>query len=240
MTRVTTVLLIACFSLMGCGNKGSTVGYDRDSEVIPLGTYSTLRPTVYYLPKVDLDTERCSSNDLRDVRGAQGQTLITVCEKTYKSCLMQGSCLLMRNGVSRLLNYAGSNRGVHRFNFTDRSVCPYGFGVKEICLDPYFSVAADLKYHKAGDVIFVSKLRGLPLPDGRTHDGYVVVRDTGENIVGRDRFDFFTGEIAYRDSKNTMARLGLSDKKNRFQYIKVDASIALRIRSKRLFPGIRK
>lgn len=240
MSNLLSILMIVLLAVAGCGNKDNVVGYDSNIEVTPQGgTYSSLRPTIYYLPRIDVNADSCSSNDLVDVRGARGQTIVTLCVKSYKTCLMQGTCLVVQNGIAQLLNYSGTQGGARFFTFTDRSICPFGFGVKKICLDPYFSVAADLSYHKAGDVIYVPKLRGVALPDGRTHDGYVIVRDTGGNIVGQDRFDFFTGDLNYKDPRNVFGTMGLASKKNRFQYTKVSADLAERIRKNRLFPRMR-
>lgn len=35
-----------------------------------------------------------------------------------------------------------------------------------MCLDPYFTVAADLNFYKLGDVIFVPQFVGEVMPDG--------------------------------------------------------------------------
>ena len=60
-----------------------------------------------------------------------------------------------------------------------------------MCLDPYYSVAADLDIYKLGTVVYVPSFVGVLLPSGVNHDGYFVVRDSGSSIKGYGRFDFF-------------------------------------------------
>ncbi len=66
------------------------------------------------------------------------------------------------------------------------------------CLMSYFSVAADPKYYKMGDIIYMRSLdKDIKLPNGRTvrHPGFLIVQDVGGAIKGPNRFDFFVGPI---------------------------------------------
>ncbi len=56
-------------------------------------------------------------------------------------------------------------------------------------------------------VLFIKETVGLPMPDGREHDGYWYASDTGGKIKG-DRIDLFTGEG--RASMAAMAKLNLA------------------------------
>lgn len=82
------------------------------------------------------------------------------------------------------------------------------------CLVPFFSVAGDIprKGHDGsyprGTIIEVPEMKGrkvcLP-PDGRTcinHPGLFMIQDTGEEITGPNRFDFFTGSYEQKDQQN--------------------------------------
>lgn len=138
-----------------------------------------------------------------------------------------------------VINYVKMGKdGRPLFVPVDENKCPWGYGVSQICLDPYFTVAADLQFHKAGEVIFVDKLKGVKLPTGETHDGFLIVRDRGGAIKGADRFDFYTGMIAYKDEKNPFTPLGFASKTNKMQYRKATSEEADRFRKERNFPGI--
>lgn len=91
------------------------------------------------------------------------------------------------------------------------------------CLEPLFSVAADLKQYRIGDIIcsddIAKKLANFALPlTSKRHPGCFVVQDTGGAFkgAGEGRFDFFTGTLA--ESKFNPFRKGgelgiLRDKK---------------------------
>ena len=65
------------------------------------------------------------------------------------------------------------------------------------CLMSYFSVAADPKHWRFGDIIYMRSLadKEITLPGGRKirHPGFLIVQDTGGAIKGANRFDFFIG-----------------------------------------------
>jgi len=87
------------------------------------------------------------------------------------------------------------------------------------CLLSYFSIAADLRYHRAGDIIEVPSLKGtrVRLPDsGQTisHPGFFIVHDTGAAIKGVNRFDFFTGTDNPSAKGNAFRQKKLGDKFN--------------------------
>ena len=91
--------------------------------------------------------------------------------------------------------------------------CTYGLGVDYLCLLPYHTIAADLSEHKVNDIIFVPRTKGLILPDGSTHNGIFVVRDTGGAFrgIGPQRVDFFIANES--DSSNVFKRAGFHHKK---------------------------
>lgn len=194
--------------------------------------------TIYYKPVILAeDPERCrQGEEIQDVRDPQGDLIMTLCESERKRCLMQGTCLIQLGGDEIVLNYSARVNNEYRFKVVNLTDCPYGFGVRGACLDPFFSVAADLKYFKHGDVIFVEVLKGVELPDGQIHDGYLIVRDTGGMIKGPHRFDLFTGYLNHLNPQNPFRELGLGDPKNRFKYRKVSGAEADAVRLARHFP----
>lgn len=201
---------------------------------------SGLIPTIYYKPTVHADKSKCAPSELKDLVSTTGKVLVTLCQKDYWHCLMQGSCFVYDQQKLNSYNYHSTKDGIALFVEVDLNKCPYGYGAQGYCLDPYFSIAADLSIHKMGDVFFVPRLEGAVLPNGEIHDGYVIVRDSGGKILGASRFDFFTGFLDHLNSKNTLAQLGFGDPKNRFEYYKLSEEEAEKIRSRRGYPGLKK
>lgn len=198
-----------------------------------------LIPTIYYKPTIHADKAKCAAAELKDILSTTGKTLTTLCQQDYWHCLMQGSCFVYDKQNLRSYNYHSTKNGVALFVEVDLNKCPYGYGAKGYCLDPYFSVAADLSIHKMGDVFFVPRLEGAILPTGEIHDGYVIVRDSGGKILGASRFDFFTGFLDHLNSKNTLAQLGFGDPKNRFEFYKLSDEEAQKVREQRGYPGLK-
>jgi 3D (Asp-Asp-Asp) domain-containing protein len=206
---------------------------DNVGDTLPLIT-----PTLYYKPVIELERMQCPASELRDLVNENDEVLMQLCAKEYNNCLLQGSCFVVTEGKTRAFNFTKNKDGINRFAEKYEARCPYGYGVRAICLDPFYTVAADPTFHQVGDVIFVPKLVGVDLPDSTKHTGYLVVRDVGGAILGENRFDFFTGFYGPYDRANSFSRLGLSDKKNKFGYQKMPEEIAKKVREHRRFPNI--
>lgn len=194
-----------------------------------------LVPTVYYQPIIEDDLSKCSGKPT-SIRNAAGAEMIRVCSSTFEKCMMQGSCVIRRGGVSRSFNVTSGSRGV--FAEVGEKQCEFGFGVRSICLDPFYTVAADLSFYKPGDVIFVPGLVGWPLPQGNKHSGFLVVRDRGGAIKGEHRFDFFSGTLHYLHPKNPFGQAKLSDRKTRMFYYQVRGPTAQKVLRSRAFPRL--
>lgn len=195
-------------------------------------------PTIYYKPVIYIEKESCASEDLRDLIDENDKVLISLCRKSYDNCLLQGSCYVVSGEKTRNFNVTNKKDGTYRFAEKKEHRCPYGYGVRALCLDPFYSIAADLTIHKVGDVIFVPRLVGLRLPNGLAHNGYLVIRDQGGAIIGENRFDFFTGFFGPYDKGNVFANFGLGDKNHRFGYQKANEEVAKMIRELRNYPNI--
>ncbi|MFP5519710.1 MAG: 3D domain-containing protein [Bdellovibrionia bacterium] len=218
-----------------------TTACAEEDEVQPAPA-ATLTPTVYYKPVIDHYTsyDRCAPEEFNPIRNREGEILFSLCEVDRRKCVVQGTCLIQIQEQEFLLNIDTKIDGEFRFKILKNTQCHFGMGVRNICLDPFYSVAADLKFHKPGDVLFIPALKGVKLPDETIHDGYVIVRDAGGGIVGEHRFDFFTGYFHYLHRKNPFYSLGLTNPEKRFQYEKVDSTLAEEIRKKRAYPKIPK
>lgn len=199
-----------------------------------------LSPALYFIPildvkRVDVD---CRDNEKQPIKNIQGQTITEVCESDYRMCVKQGTCMLNEARGMRIINFATRRGKVSLVSDKIKKECPYGLGFKDVCLDPYYTVAADLKFHKLGDVIYVPSARGTKLPNGDTHEGYFIVRDSGSNLKSEKRFDFFTGFDHDTDASNIFKKIGLDTSENRFKYEKAPEAIAAKIRTKRNYPKL--
>jgi 3D (Asp-Asp-Asp) domain-containing protein len=212
-----------------------TVGAVKREDFVAQGELS---PTVYYQALILDSNSLCRESDRVKLPGRNGVELARVCPSTLQQCLMEGSCQISQNGITRSFNVGGNSSGVRSFFESKNEECPFGYGVKLICLDPFYTVAADPRYHQAGDVIYVPNLKGKDLPDGTQHTGYMVVRDVGGGIKGAKRFDFFSGNIHWRDPKNPFTKAQLADSRARISFYKVLGASAEKVRSYREFPSL--
>jgi hypothetical protein len=195
-----------------------------------------LKPTIYYFVTFNEDESKCDRNTMMHAAG--GRDLLMVCEKTAKECGQQGSCAIIQNGVTRSFNVLGAKDGQDRFFEINQNSCRFGYGVNDSCLDPFYTLAADLSIYKSGDVIFVPAVVGMQLPDGSKHSGYFVIRDRGRGVDGVGRFDFFSGTVAWMDRKNPFTKMGLGDTKTNIPYYKVTGKTARQVLRHRAFPRL--
>jgi len=169
-----------------------------------------LFPTTYYI--ADEAKTLCTGryrnqeyngNERSEVLDPSGEPIATVCTRFFKVLCMEGTGVLKDRGQGKLtINWAGNKR------FKIVKKCIYGLGVGSYCLLPYHTIAADLKAHKVGSIISIPRAKGLVLPDGSTHNGIFVVRDTGGAFrgIGPKRIDIFVGKET--DYDNVFSRAG--------------------------------
>jgi hypothetical protein len=206
-----------------------------DEEIAESGS---LKPTVYYFAVIDEDKAGCESKDKVPLHGAKGVELMSVCRRTLEICGEQGSCTIIKEGKPHSLNILSRVKGQDRFFEIDSDGCRFGYGVNDACLDPFYSLAADLSIYKPGDVIYVPAAVGLDLPNGKKHDGFFVVRDQGRGITGKGRFDFFSGFFSWRNPQNPFSKIGFTDTKTNVPYYKITGVRADRARETRSFPKL--
>ena len=197
-----------------------------------------ITPTIYNFAIVDDDKKVCKKTDKTDLAGTGGAVYMQVCKHTVAVCGEEGSCTIIKGGEAYAVNVTQKVRGQDLFYDISRGGCQYGYGVKDICLDPFYTVAADLSIYKPGDVIYVPGVLGLKLPNGQKHDGFFIVRDRGRGIKGRGRFDFFSGYYPWSHGQNPLNKMGLSDVGTRIPYYKVVGPRAALIRKSRGYPNL--
>lgn len=214
----------------------------RDQSSSPSGENSdfvnrgTLVPSIYYNPLLLDNDSVCPSNRKVAMRSSKGISLMMVCPETLSECRMEGSCRISQGGMVRSFNVAGGSSMAPYFQELGKEDCFFGFGVDSVCLDPFYTVAADMKYYRPGDVIYVPALVGGVLPNGEKHTGFLVVRDRGGGIHGPNRFDFFSGNLNWKDPANLFGKLNLGDKNTRVTYYSVRGESAKQILQKRAYP----
>ncbi|MEK6625676.1 MAG: 3D domain-containing protein [Bdellovibrionota bacterium] len=182
---------------------------EEDMRKIP-----DLLPTTYYLAYETRTSCKgmyrgvdYKGDELSEVLTPANEVLAQVCTRFLQVLKMEGSGVLKDRGQGPVtINWAGNGR----FRVLDR--CTYGEGTKDYCLLPFYTIAADLKVHKPGEILYVPTAKGLKLPDGTTHLGFFEVRDTGSAFVGigAQRVDLFVAE--QDDSDNVFREAGMNHK----------------------------
>lgn len=205
------------------------------SEMVGPGV---LKPTVYYFPVINEDEKGCTAKEKRDLHGAGGKVLLKVCARTHAMCALQGTCGVIQKKEMHTFNIIGRFEGQERFFEIPADGCRFGYGVRNSCLDPFYTLAADLSIYQPGEVIFVPAVVGLVLPDGSVHSGYFVIRDKGRGIKGLGRFDFFTGHYSWLDPENPFKKLGLGDVNTGIPYFRIKGDAARKVQVYRAYPDL--
>ena len=196
------------------------LGLSSDISEDDMTNIPNLLPTMYYTPKeADASCKggygrrKFNGNEKTKLLDPEGNTIATVCSRYASMLLMEGSGILKDRGQGEIaVNYGGKIRNQPRYHYLNR--CKFGEGIrKDLCLLPYHTIAADNKVHQIDEIIFVPEARGLALPDGTTHDGFFIVRDTGGafNGIGSQRVDMFVGTDP--DFSNAFQRAGFHHKR---------------------------
>jgi hypothetical protein len=196
---------------------------------------------MYHQVIIDLQKDHCETDEKMELKIAHSNYTVELCKKSYKICSIEGSCLIVSKDSSHLINVKSYISRTATTSWVELNInrCSSGIGMDDACLDPFYSIAADLTEYRLGDVIFVPSIKGILLPDGTIHTGYLVVRDTHELLAGAgaDRIHFFTGTFSDTDPKNPFVKLKLDDPSTHLLFEKVtDPSIVKKAQKQRNFP----
>ncbi len=225
------------------------------ASVVPSATkedfvgFNTLSPTIYYKAIIDEEMARhsCQPEQMMSIMKKNTTTketseILKLCPKAFNKCKLEGSCVVAQGDQKIPLNYHYYDEADQRSYFvvTDVKRCPFGYGVRNSCLDPYYTVAADLNIYKPGDVIYVPALVGVEMGQGQKHHGFFIIRDQGKGIKGRGRFDFFTGYHTHVSSKNLFKKFKLGDVNTELKYylIKNPSKLNKFIKESRNYPNL--
>lgn len=190
----------------------------KDLQKIP-----SLLPTMYHMAvesktkcKGKYRGDYYTGKERKEIKDVEGKVIKTVCSRFYWILLMEGSGWLDKGeGETIVVNYDKDvGEKDYRFYVIPQDGCIYGEGIeRNLCLIPYHTIAADLKKHKIGDIIYIPRAKGLTMPDGKKHNGLFVVRDTGGAFIniGKQRVDLYVGTEV--DINNTFSRAGFHHRK---------------------------
>ncbi|MBM3380878.1 MAG: hypothetical protein FJY29_00345 [Betaproteobacteria bacterium] len=137
-----------------------------------------------------------------------GNLIARVSKSFHEDLDMEGTGTLIDG---RVLNVANRVNGVWDYKVLPRGA--FGIGILNHNLHPYRSVAVDfvhlckqakldfcslpeseIKKRLIGALMFMPRLQGIALPNGKTHDGYVCAQDVG-GAIELDRVDIFVGPL---------------------------------------------
>ncbi|MBC7743063.1 MAG: hypothetical protein H7061_12755 [Bdellovibrionaceae bacterium] len=236
------LLFTLTFAIIGCRRASESArGTGATEDYVVLTEEQAkiyITPTIYNISVHNGTNAECPVSDLRDVKSPKGIVLAKVCASFLKKCILQGSCKVLVGDSFQLLHYSEKVNGEFRFSKVDESICRYSYGVHGVCVDPFYSVAADLSIYESGTVVFIPAAVGIILPDGAIHDGHFIVRDSGSKILGYGRFDFFTGYNQLDQATNPLVKLGLAWKGTHLPYYLITGDKAREVLNSRYYPSI--
>lgn len=192
----------------------------------------------------EASVEACASAQVDTVYGAGDTPLAQLCHRSYKACMLDGGCeIVTADKKTMMIAYENYDEQKNRsyFSVVDTDRCPYGLGVRNVCTDPYYSVAADRTQAKLGDVIFVPALVGIVLPGGEKHTGYLIVRDFASANEGSVHgvMDIQVGPRDPSAPPTVLEKMGFDlGNKAHFEYRNVTGDEALAVLKSRNFPLI--
>lgn len=142
------------------------------------------------------------------IEAVTGRVIAYVSESFHEDLDMEGTGKL---NDGRVLNVANYVNGVWDYKVLPSNA--FGVGILGHSLHPYRSVAVDfvhlcqqakldfcslpvveVRKRLIGALLYMPRLRGIPLPNGKVHDGYVCAQDIG-GAIQLDRVDIFVGPM---------------------------------------------
>jgi hypothetical protein len=137
-----------------------------------------------------------------------GKLIARVSKSFHEDLDMEGTGRLVDGRVLNVANYVN---GIWDYKILPSDA--FGIGILGHNLHPYRSVAVDfahlckqggfsfcdqpiseIKKRLIGTLLYMPRLRGIPLGNGKVHDGYVCAQDVG-GAIEFDRVDLFVGPI---------------------------------------------
>lgn len=161
-----------------------------------------LRPSFYW---VALEPKN-KAPKTRKLFDEDGKLIAAVSEKYYKSLLMEGTGRLTNGKVVNFKSRSKKSDGTWDIRWRlCPSTAPYGYGLNDIPLEAFKSVAVDTSVIPLGSKIYIPAAKGAKLPNGQRHDGYFTAVDIGDLIKSK-KIDIFT---AFGDRSDIFGAVGM-------------------------------
>lgn len=194
----------------GAGGSGALdAGADTgvDATVLPGAPLGTFKLTYYW---VTTEEEFTGAQDT-PLYASNCSTLATVRAKFAAALAIEGTGRLLDG---RIVNYDGAcSCPKSPCYFEADASHPWGYGVQNLALAPFRSVAVDKAEVAIGTRLYIAELDGVAMPGDApwgnfVHDGCVTAHDVGGGIQGK-HLDFFSAlKIHYQSLDGA---LGLSN-----------------------------
>jgi len=192
-------------------NQNSSFEFPSIQQIVPKGSTITIKSTAaklyptFYTIAIEAIHDGPKLEQLID---SESKSVIAAVNKAFRDDLdLEGTGQL---NDSRIINVSKYNpkTGWEYKILPDDS---FGYGVAGHFLYPFRSAAVDFEWlcqtaklgdcsggrqavtaRFAGQLLYLPRLKGIALPNGQTHDGYICAKDVGGAIL-EDRIDLFVG-----------------------------------------------
>lgn len=161
-----------------------------------------LRPSFYWVAIEPKD----KAQRTRKLFDEDAKLISAVSEKYYKSLLMEGTGRLANGKVINFKSRTKKSDGTWDIRWrVCPSTAPYGYGLNDIPLEAFKSVAVDTSVIPLGSKIYIPAAKGAQLPNGKRHDGYFTAVDIGD-LIKNKKIDIFT---AFGDQSDIFGAVGM-------------------------------
>jgi 3D (Asp-Asp-Asp) domain-containing protein len=170
------VRALLLFSLLFCVSAGAN--YRPVGK--KLGRFET---TYYYTPR---ETDYPAKSKTAKILDKSGKVIARVSPEFMESLKIEGSGVL-KDG--RVIGFAGIKDDVRHYYIIPDNVSR---GTHGCVLEPFHILAVDPKVIPLGTIIRIPETIGMPLPNGKKHDGIWRAEDVGSAIKGK-HVDLYVG-----------------------------------------------
>jgi len=164
----------------------------------PVANYTATKLTYYWI-KYQKPTDVGTT----ELRSCDGKTVFGTSSRKFATQLrMEGTGHLLNGKILNLGN-CNCGDGTNTFNcfmdLTNVKRAPFGFGVQNLPLTPFVSVANNDKNRKIGSKLYAPDFDGIRLPNGKIHDGCMIKVDAIGRGGKASHIDVFalTEQLAY-------------------------------------------
>ncbi|GBB83547.1 hypothetical protein RclHR1_10240008 [Rhizophagus clarus] len=151
----------------------------------PTQTISSKSAFTYYWDEFESDHKGTKT---ADIKTCNNKFIVTVLLDFANALKIEGTGITKTNRVLNFGDCDCSSKSFSCFDELDKTKFPFGSTSNDTPLVPYITVAAnDIR---KGTLLYIPKLDGMLLPNGKTHNGCVKADDTGDSFGGK-HIDWF-------------------------------------------------